>query len=91
MWDACTGKATLAEIASATGVDEQIVTSAVDQLLLVNLLEFRPGFDRRKFLRRSAGVAAVPVIESVVASAAAQARSPSITMVSRYAVPHTYV
>ena len=81
VWSACTGSNTLAEIASAAGTDGPTAAAAVDQLILLDLLEGRTGFDRRKFLRRSAvvgaGAAAVPVIESVVASPAFAA-SPAI-------------
>lgn len=84
VWDACTGRTTLAEIASVARVDQRIAASAVDQLLLLDLLEGGTGFDRRKFLRRSAavgaGVAAVPVIESVIAPSPAWAASPTRTI-----------
>lgn len=74
VWGACTGRNSLAEIASVAGTDEEIAASAVDQLLALDLLELPAGVDRRSFLRRGAvigaGVFTVPVIESVVASPA---------------------
>lgn len=68
VWGACTGNRTLAEVASAAAIDEQIAASAVDQLIELDLLDVPAGIDRRKFLGRSALVGAgVVVIESVVA------------------------
>lgn len=78
VWGACTGRATLAEIASAAGIDEEEASAAVDQIMRLDLLEAGSGFDRRKFLRRSAltGVGVATVIESVVALPARAAASP---------------
>jgi hypothetical protein len=85
VWGACTGRNTLAEVASAARVNERVAASAVGQLMSVDLLDDGAGFDRRKFLRRGALVgaglaAAAPVIKSVVAPPAAAAASPSITL-----------
>lgn len=78
VWGACTGTATLAEIASAAGIDEETASAAADEIMRLDLLEARAGFDRRKFIRRgalaSAGAAAV--IESVIALPARAAASP---------------
>lgn len=71
VWVACTGRGVLADIASAAGTDEHIAAGAVDQLTALDLLDVPRGFDRRKFLRRSAlagaGTLTIPVIESVAA------------------------
>jgi hypothetical protein len=79
IWDACTGRNTLAEIASAAGVAEPTAASAVDQLISLDLLEVPAGFDRRELLRRGAlvgaGIAAAG-IESVVAPAPSAQASP---------------
>lgn len=83
VWDACTGRNTLAEIASAAGVDEPVAASAVGQLMELDLVEVPAGIDRRKLLRRGglvgAGVAAASIIQSVVAPQAALAASRTIT------------
>jgi hypothetical protein len=83
VWGACTGRGTLAEIASAAGVDETVAASAVSQLMSLGLLADCAGFDRRKLLRRGALVGAgVAVIHSVVAPApSAQASPLSMTLV----------
>jgi hypothetical protein len=85
IWGACTGRNTLAEIALAVGVDEPTAASAIDQLISLDLLEVRAGFDRRTFLRRGAlvgaGVAAATGIQSVVAPApSAQASALKMTL-----------
>ena len=81
VWDACTGRNTLAEIASAAGINEPLAASAVEQLMERDLVEVPAGIDRRKLLRRAAlvgtGVAAAPVIQSVVAPPAAWAATGS--------------
>ena len=84
VWAACTGGSSLAEIASAAGTDEHRAAAAVDQLLQLDLLDGPACCNRRKFLRRSAmagaGAAAVPAIESVLASPALAAVSPQISI-----------
>lgn len=71
VWGACTGSNTLAEIASAVGINERIAESAVDQLIALDLLDVPSGIDRRRFLRRGAligaGALTAPVIETVAA------------------------
>jgi hypothetical protein len=77
VWGACTGQRTLAEVASAAGVDETAAASAVGQLMSVDLLAGCAGLDRRKLLRRGALVGAgVAVIHSVVAPAPSAQASP---------------
>lgn len=66
VWGACTGRTTLAEVASVSGIDEQIAASAVDQLLELDLLEAPAGIDRRRFLRRSALVGAGALTASTI-------------------------
>ena len=82
VWEACTGGSSLAEIASAAGVDEHIAAEAVDQLMQLELLDGRLCCNRRRFLQRSAvigaGAAAAPAIQSVIASPAMAAGSPII-------------
>lgn len=77
VWAACTGRRTLAEIASVAAIDELSAASAVDQLIELDLLEAPAGIGRRKFLTRSAlvgaGAVTVSAIESVVAPTPAAA------------------
>lgn len=82
VWGACTGGSSLAEVASAAGTDEQTAAAAIDQLMLLDLLDGPSCCNRRRFLQRSAvigaGVAAVPAIDSVIASPAWASGSPTM-------------
>ena len=83
VWGACTGRNTLAEIASAAEVDEPVAASTVHQLMELDLVEVPSGIDRRKLLRRGAlagAAVAAPVIQSVVAPPAAWAQTPTFTL-----------
>jgi hypothetical protein len=75
VWEACTGGRTMAEVATAAGLDAALAASSVDQLADLDLLGPPPaGVDRRRFLRRSVLVGgsalALPVIQTVLAPAA---------------------
>jgi hypothetical protein len=88
VWDACAVDATLSELATAAGVDEAVAASSLAQLSDLDLLERPEGFNRRRFLARTAalgaGVAALPLVQSVVAPAvtAASTTPPPLCTVS---------
>lgn len=75
VWEACTGRRTLTEVAAAAGLDPAVAASSLDQLAGLDLLEpTAAGVDRRRFLRRSVLVGgaavAVPLVQTVLAPSA---------------------
>jgi hypothetical protein len=84
VWDACAPDHDLASLAAAAEVDEAVAASSLSQLSDLGLLEqTRTGLDRRRFLARTAaagaGVAALPLVQSVLAPAVSAAASPPPT------------
>lgn len=87
VWNACAAGRTVADVATTTGLSEDVVASAVAQLIENDLVELPGGINRRWFLRRSvlvgAGVAAAPlVIQSVAGPTSYAAASGTISSVT---------
>jgi coenzyme PQQ synthesis protein D (PqqD) len=98
IWRACDGAGTVSGISARVGLSEAAVESTVERLAGLDLLaagSFESSqHSRRAVLRRglvvgAAGIAAVPVIRSIVAPTAAQAGSPGCAGLNQSCVSAT--